>query len=140
MGFVAAGLLGFYYAQFAVQGKRSPSTTKNLADIPTWQLRHAQQQPGLVPELPKGVDDNYTRFTPDFEPKPGESLPLPGRDIKARPVVSAVLSFLHGKGSADNDNHPRRVPQPAMTKRQEGHMYTKNSDYVTGFKPTRKID
>lgn len=35
MGFVAAGLLGFYYAQFAVQGKRSPSTTKNLADIPT---------------------------------------------------------------------------------------------------------
>lgn len=48
-----------------------------------------------MPELPKGVDDNYTRFTPDFEPKPGESLPLPGRDIKARPVVSAVLSFLH---------------------------------------------
>ena len=111
MGFVAAGLLGFYYAQFSIQGKRSPTTVKNLAEIPTCkhpfhprrssltlgpgQLRHAQQQPGLVPELPKDIDDNYTRYTPDFQPKPGESLPLPGRDIKARPVVSTVLSFLH---------------------------------------------
>ena len=35
MGFVAAGLLGFYYAQFSIQGKRSPTTVKNLAEIPT---------------------------------------------------------------------------------------------------------
>ena len=101
-----------------------------------------------MPELPKDVDDNYTRYTVP-ESKPLDSLPLPGRDIKARPVVSTVLTFLHvrfsfpvfdalvvadstvqGKGSADNDSNPRRIPQPAMTKRQEGHMYTK----VRGFR------
>ncbi|KAI0724823.1 hypothetical protein C8Q72DRAFT_816243 [Fomitopsis betulina] len=140
MGIVTAGLLGFYYAQFTIQGKRTPSTVKNLTEIPTWQLRHAQQQPGLVQELSKDVEDSYTRVTPNFEPKAGDGLPLPGRDIHARPVVSTVLSFLHGKGSADNDDNPRRIPQPAMTRRQQGHMYTKNSDYVTGFKPTHKID
>lgn len=36
---------------------------------------------------------------------------------------------MKGKGSSDNDSNPRRIPQPAMTKRQEGHMYTK----VRGF-------
>ena len=96
-----------------------------------------------MPEVPKDADDNYTRYTVP-ESRPLDSLPLPGRDIKARPVVSTVLTFLHvrfsvpvfnalvvadstvqGKGSADNDSNPRRIPQPAMTKRQEGHMYTK---------------
>lgn len=113
MGIVTAGLLGFYYAQFTIQGKRTPSTVKNLTEIPTCtprhanirrnallaflpgQLRHAQQQPGLVQELSKDVEDSYTRVTPNFEPKAGDGLPLPGRDIHARPVVSTVLSFLH---------------------------------------------
>ncbi|KZT65286.1 hypothetical protein DAEQUDRAFT_532508 [Daedalea quercina L-15889] len=139
MGIVAVGLVSFYMAQFSIQGKRTPSTVKNLTEIPTWQLRHAQQQPGALPDLPKAVDDNYTRFTPNFQPKPEASLPLPGKDMNSRAVVSTILSALHddkqGKGSADNDNHPRRIPQPAMTKRQEGRMYTKNTDYKDGFKP-----
>ncbi|KAH9833315.1 uncharacterized protein C8Q71DRAFT_197597 [Rhodofomes roseus] len=141
MGIVAAGLLSFYYAQFSIQGKRTPMTVKNLTEIPTWQLRHAQQVEGAVAglELPKHIDDNYTRFTPDFRPNAEASLPLPGRNLHGRRVVSDVLSALHGKGHADNDGNPRRIPQPAMTKRQEGHMYTKNSDYVDGYKPTHKV-
>lgn len=51
-----------------------------------------------MPEVPKDADDNYTRYTVP-ETKPLDSLPLPGRDIKARPVVSTVLTFLHVRSS-----------------------------------------
>ena len=44
MGVVAAGLLGFYYAQFSIQGKRSPTTVKNLAEIPTCKYPLTSQQ------------------------------------------------------------------------------------------------
>ncbi|KAH9919815.1 uncharacterized protein B0H18DRAFT_957326 [Fomitopsis serialis] len=125
----------------ASRGKRTCTTVKSLTEIPTWQLRHAQQQEGAVAglQLPKHPEESLTRFTPTFEPKAQSSLPLPGRDIHGRTAVSSVLSYIHGKGHADNDNHPRRVPQPAMTKRQEGFMYTKNSDYVDGYKPTHTV-
>jgi len=134
MSVVAAGLLAFYFAQFNIQGKRTPANVKNLAEIPTWQLRHAQQMPGAVPSAPSGEAQLFACKTPDFQPNPSATLPLPGRNIATGGIVTNLLSRSRGIGT--DEAHPRRIPQPAPTtrKNEAGKTYTKNSDYVKSYK------
>ncbi|CCL99599.1 uncharacterized protein FIBRA_01617 [Fibroporia radiculosa] len=126
MSVVAAGLIGFYFAQFHVQGKRNPAEVKNLSEVPTWQLRHAQQQPGTVPPNPAKDSHNFAHQMPDHEPKPTR-LPLPGKEGEAGGIVAEALTMSSGKGSDETQNHSNHIAQPAPTKRKNdaGKTYTK---------------
>ncbi|KAH9946926.1 hypothetical protein B0H21DRAFT_891712 [Amylocystis lapponica] len=125
---VATGLGVFWYSQQRVQGR---SIHTNPSDVPTWQYRMAQQQPGAVPPTqPSGMSQREAQ-TPVHQPTPSASLPLPGNK-KDGYAVSAVLTSIHGKGSED----AAHVEQPAGQKRMnQNGAYTKNSDYKDGYKP-----
>ncbi|KZT03793.1 uncharacterized protein LAESUDRAFT_761640 [Laetiporus sulphureus 93-53] len=129
MAIVTTGLIAFYFAQFRVQGKRNPNEVKNLTEVPSWQLRHAQQQPGAAPELPKGNSNLRTRSTPDYEPKPS-SVPLPGASGDTGGIAASVLTAVNGTGSEETQADPRHVAAPSPPRRlnDRGMIYTKNSD------------
>ncbi|PCH35314.1 hypothetical protein WOLCODRAFT_166198 [Wolfiporia cocos MD-104 SS10] len=135
MAAVATGLVAFYMLQFRVQGKRTPSDVKSLTEVPTWQLRHAQQQPGAVKDEPTGSAELYTRQTPDYQPKPSH-LPLPGSEGETTGVMSSLLTAAHGKGSDEIQTKRADISQPVATSRlnDTGKMYTKNSDYTDSYK------
>lgn len=92
--------------------------------------------PGALPAAPALDPLLCAAKTPEYLPAPGAQLPLPGRALAAGGVVAQALTYLNGAGSVENDGHPRRIPQPAPTTRRNeaGKTYTKNSDYVKGYK------
>ncbi|KZT03796.1 uncharacterized protein LAESUDRAFT_715960 [Laetiporus sulphureus 93-53] len=80
--------------KFRIHGKRNPSEVKNLTEVPSWQLRHAQQQPGAVPELPKDNPNLRTRSTPDYEPKPSQ-FPLSGASGDMDDIAASILTAVN---------------------------------------------
>ncbi|KAL1949113.1 hypothetical protein VTO73DRAFT_10919 [Trametes versicolor] len=159
MAGVALGLYGFWRLQFAKQNRSHAS--KNPADMPTWQFRHAQQVPEFNERMstPGGAGTVSRTHAESNRPeseaagasfaqsKAADSAPAPmdtgvkesaqgERAHPVRNVVASVMTTLSGSGRERAADAKGPVSQPADQRRinDRGGMYTKNSDYKDGYR------
>ncbi|OCH89655.1 hypothetical protein OBBRIDRAFT_835663 [Obba rivulosa] len=138
MAAVMSGLVGFYFLQFRTQGLRD--STK---DMPTWQIRHAQQDPSFNKDANAGGDQN--QGNPDYKGHP-KAVPTSNRtggggdlyeETPGQAAMRGVMTKVRGVGTEETQKSRVEESEPASraaNRRNDYGVYTKHPDYKDGNK------
>ncbi|EMD35498.1 hypothetical protein CERSUDRAFT_96614 [Gelatoporia subvermispora B] len=138
MATVMSGLVGFYFLQFRTQGLRD-----SAKDMPTWQFRHAQQDPNFNNTATGGSLQH--QGTPEYKGHP-KAVPTSNRnggggdlyeETPGQAATKGVMTKVQGVGTEETQNSRAHESEPASrpeNRRNDYGVYTKHPDYKDGNK------